>query len=1396
MTRCLVPRKLDPAKSGLCSLSWAILLPLVTLCSASIFSGWPPVTPSPMQGRMLRREEAEAAVDVLGLQAFERTWDRVKPCLEAQAHSAAVPSFLQRLYRQSLRWISHPQHWPWLWLILAVSVVTLAPVGILRCRDACLGKSEESSLQWEEAILGLSEAEACAFRLVELISGIYVARTYFAGGIWWFGGLLAFVKLFSLFSLIVALPPKRLCMAFVLQLGFAAHATNSAFFFLQEGEGKVELPRTALWLWRLTDMGSRVIFWIVACMVLDPDARPCIPFIFLCELAACVLYWRRCLQPSLQELKDEGWPRPARSHPGTPNSDARYQMEPHQRNTERSIGFSLLCLCGMPWPCFPADLCAQLRLQLCATLWRSNLVIFFVIVMVHRYATVTHGACSLAAEPVLEILMSVGLTMHLLAMLGVLIYQALLRTRCLCLFPTRAVFGDSRLHLAVGLGAEHLVQEFWTADEEDSLLREAVFAGHGGVIEVLHAQGQDVCTAETRLGVASHLAARAGKVDVLRALQKLGADMRSTDEDGSNAALLASRGGHGAALQLLLQARCDPEARNPLGDSAVIVATRNGRAALLPMLLETRCDPQTVGRDGEPLILTAAALQTTDSLQALLEARCDPTVASKDGDTPVLRAASRGSIGVLKLLLEVRSDPSIANKRGNTPVIITAAMDARTDELKLLLAARCDPTLTNKKGGSAVGSAVTNGNIGGLALLLAARCDPSIADKSGNTPIIAAAEKGSIDTLKLLLEAKGDPSMVNNDGSSAIIKATGHEQAGLGAVAALTLLLEARCDPSFADKNGETPAIIAARHESTDALSLLLEAKCDPKMVSKDGGSAVLEAAARKSADALKMLLEARCDPSMADKAGNTPVIIAAGNDCIDALKLLLEARANPRITNKDGSGAIIKAAATGHVDSLELLLEARCDPGMADEDGNTPIIAAAGKGRTGFVKLLLEARGDPRILNKHGQSAVFEAARRRDAESLRLLLEARCDPHSVDEDGFTAIMAAAGTGVVDALNLLLEARCDAESADHLFGFTPVSFAAMGGWVDALEILLRARCDPRKAASRAVFCESAATIAARTGKTEALKTLLRARCDPEAVNITGDTAVMLAVREGHPATLQFLVHEGCNLKARNKDGDTAVSLAAAVGEAGMLQLLLESRCELDLRTAGSKNSVDEASRVMDKAMQWLLGASSLVDRTDVTLANSHGEDGQHVGRLTFSSAEALTLAYHRRKLGKQMMDASALPVLRGHLRGLTVLLPRNFAPSARDSSFILLTCGVPEVARSSGKLYHEVELLSTTEAAQLGWLTTRFDAGAKTAGFGPPKSVGIDAEGWAFDAQRAAQWHNKRQKEANMDRWRPDDRLGLAIDMDEGTMRISDRDGSWRKEAAYHMSFQKGDRML
>ena len=109
------------------------------------------------------------------------------------------------------------------------------------------------------------------------------------------------------------------------------------------------------------------------------------------------------------------------------------------------------------------------------------------------------------------------------------------------------------------------------------------------------------------------------------------------------------------------------------------------------------------------------------------------------------------------------------------------------------------------------------------------------------------------------------------------------------------------------------------------------------------------------------------------------------------------------------------------------------------------------------------------------------------------------------------------------------------------------------------------------------------------------------------------------------------------MKARNKDGDTAVSLAAETGGVQALRLLVEARCELDLRTAGGKTTVDKARGVTEmqtRAVEWLLGR----------------EEGQG-GWLRFSSTEALTLAYHRRRLAAQLRESGVLPALQGQLCG-------------------------------------------------------------------------------------------------------------------------------------------------
>ena len=91
------------------------------------------------------------------------------------------------------------------------------------------------------------------------------------------------------------------------------------------------------------------------------------------------------------------------------------------------------------------------------------------------------------------------------------------------------------------------------------------------------------------------------------------------------------------------------------------------------------------------------------------------------------------------------------------------------------------------------------------------------------------------------------------------------------------------------------------------------------------------------------------------------------------------------------------------------------------------------------------------------------------------------------------------------------------------------------------------------------------------------------------------------------------------------------------------------------------------------------------------------------------------------------------------LRGLRALRPKEVP----DTASTWITCGVPELARSKGRWYHEVQLQGRFHHPQLGWLTTDFTEGDMNG-----SGVGDDAEGWAFDGERQKRWHAAEGQQA------------------------------------------------
>lgn len=106
--------------------------------------------------------------------------------------------------------------------------------------------------------------------------------------------------------------------------------------------------------------------------------------------------------------------------------------------------------------------------------------------------------------------------------------------------------------------------------------------------------------------------------------------------------------------------------------------------------------------------------------------------------------------------------------------------------------------------------------------------------------------------------------------------------------------------------------------------------------------------------------------------------------------------------------------------------------------------------------------------------------------------------------------------------------------------------------------------------------------------------------------------------------------------------------------------------------------------------------------------------------------------------------------------------------------------GVPELAKSSGRYYYELELGDEIGDPQIGWATTGFIAAENGRG---GEGVGDDEHSWAADGVRNLSWHGGQEQKALWSTlWAAGDIVGCAIDTDVGAMRFS-CNGVWCEAA-------------
>ncbi|CAE6967851.1 kidins220 [Symbiodinium natans] len=247
----------------------------------------------------------------------------------------------------------------------------------------------------------------------------------------------------------------------------------------------------------------------------------------------------------------------------------------------------------------------------------------------------------------------------------------------------------------------------------------------------------------------------------------------------------------------------------------------------------------------------------------------------------------------------------------------------------------------------------------------------------------------------------------------------------------------------------------------------------------------------------------------------------------------------------------------------------------------------------------------------------------------------------------------------------------------------------------------------------------------------------------------------------------FLGQEGRILEEDRSDDTVYIEMSdgnATWVPATMLKALLEDEEPEDVR----EMHFDPKGRKLHPAASMLGGFRCYLGR-DAWLYEPPGAEYEAWGSGVFEWAPedwraGSTCAGKPCLVGLRCLRPTELPMEEGWRDGF------------QELRSLWLTAGAKEAARGSGKLYHEIQLISDLSNPQVGWMSTKFKEGEQDG-----NGLGDDEEGYGFDGDRHLQWKAGKSMKVKIQPWKQGTVLGLAIDLDAGVMRLSHQ-GKWHNE--------------
>lgn len=329
----------------------------------------------------------------------------------------------------------------------------------------------------------------------------------------------------------------------------------------------------------------------------------------------------------------------------------------------------------------------------------------------------------------------------------------------------------------------------------------------------------------------------------------------------------------------------------------------------------------------------------------------------------------------------------------------------------------------------------------------------------------------------------------------------------------------------------------------------------------------------------------------------------AAANDNIEGLKEAMALIKTP--SDGEKNEALLSAVKHGQLKNVQHLFRYGLNIHYRDDDGNTAIAHAVIAGNRQMYEYLLTKHPELDVLNYQSQSLLMLAALHGHLDFVHLFLnDPGHDVNECDAQGKNAFLHAAsgkqGDTTVIMVALLEKNNALIKSVDKQ-GKTALMCAAENGNVKALEFLLAANVEVD-----AVDCSGNTALMhamALPAKNEIIEILIAKGAAINLMNDKGESALSLAARSQSREMIELLIQHKAELNPTHTDKGTALHIAVEQENVAMIELLLNSGADVNaLNAAGETPLMCAVSSKTILPFQALLAAKDI----DLSVKNKLG----------------------------------------------------------------------------------------------------------------------------------------------------------------------------------------------